>query len=171
MRQIPQTAIRNDVKQSQPTENRQTNGTNESDENDEKVDTENLENDDNNEERESTMVAYSPSVSVRPRIRPIFTWPLQYSLHELMARTLFLFTPFSGVVVLTILAVDPSRHQLLYSVLPDDYKNAWTFILLFVVDLFHLTLALFTCMLFLIIQLEFLDKCGKWFERLNGELR
>ena len=107
----------------------------------------------------------------RIRCRPLLTWPPQYSLDEILARMISLVveaTIFGGMI---IFAVDPNRPQHLYSVLPPEYKNVYSYLGLLAAEGIFMTMMSKFVTLSIICQLLFFGKCQAEFKRLVLQLR
>ena len=77
----------------------------------------------------------------------------------------------TAAFALIVLGTDQSRAQFIYFVLPAQYKNPWTFAILFalesVVIIFFSSIFSFT----ILSQLLFFQKCDQNFMRLDIEIR
>ena len=105
------------------------------------------------------------------RIRPLLTWPPQYSLDELLAR------PFSPLIVATmffiigIYAFDHNRPQHLYSILLPEYKNAYSFFGLLAIEAVFVTMICNFVPFSIGCQLLFFGKCQAEFKQMELQLR
>ena len=107
----------------------------------------------------------------RPRPRPLLTLSPQYSLDEILAKTLSLINESSIFFILVVYALDPSRPQHLYSFLPSEYKNNYSFCGLLAVEAVFVMMIVNFSSFSLVCQLLFFGKCQLEFQRLNLQLR
>ena len=73
--------------------------------------------------------------------------------------------------MLVIYALDPNRPQLLYSSLPAEYQNSYTFFGLLAVEAVFVTFFLVIGFFSTISQLLFFGKCQLEFKQLDLQLR
>ena len=107
----------------------------------------------------------------RIRPRPLLTLSPQYSLDEILARTISPIIQLTIFFVMVIWALDPNRPMHLYSVLPPEYKNVYSLVALLPVEAVFVTMICYFATFSDMCQLLFFGKCQAEFEQIYLQLR